>query len=109
MYLDLRASSGYINEAEKLERNDSKINLHIMLKQAAAKKLRLRVWAYSLGEYLYILSKIGLTLRHRTYILNQTSYLLSDAVLSKRFLFCTKDKKKWVLDYLPSGIGTIPY
>ena len=27
-YLDLRASSGYVNEAEKLERNDSKINLH---------------------------------------------------------------------------------
>ena len=51
MYLDLRASSGYVNEAEKLERNDSKINLHIMLKLAAAKKLRLRVWAYSLGEY----------------------------------------------------------
>ena len=40
MYLDLRASSGYIDEAEKLERNDSKINFHLMLKQATAKKLR---------------------------------------------------------------------
>ena len=27
VYLDLRASSGYVKEAEKLERNDSKINL----------------------------------------------------------------------------------
>ena len=27
MYLDLRASSGYVKEAEKLERNDSKLNL----------------------------------------------------------------------------------
>ena len=36
-------------------------------------------------------------------------YLLSDSVLSKRFLFCTKDEKKWVLDYLSSGKGTIPY
>ena len=72
MYLDLRASSGYVKEAEKLERNDSKINLHITLKEAATKKLRLRVWAYSLGEYLYILSKNGLTLRHRTYAINQT-------------------------------------
>ena len=54
IYLDLRATSGYVKEAEKLERNDSKINLHIILKVAAAKKLRLRVWAaYSLGEYLY--------------------------------------------------------
>ena len=25
LYLDLRASSGYVKEAEKLERNDSKI------------------------------------------------------------------------------------
>ena len=40
--LNLRASSGYVNKAEKLERNDSKINLHIKLKQAATKKLRLR-------------------------------------------------------------------
>ena len=72
MYLDLRASSGYVKEAEKLERNNSKINLHITLKEAATKKLRLLVWAYSLGEYLYILSKNGLTLRHRTYAINQT-------------------------------------
>ena len=57
MYLDLRASSGYVKGAEKLERNDSKINLHILLKEAATEKLRLRVWAYSLWEYLYILSK----------------------------------------------------
>ena len=42
-----------------------------MLKEAATKKLRLQVWAYSLGEYLYILSKSGLTLRHRTYVINQ--------------------------------------
>ena len=36
-----------------------------MLKEAATKKLRLSVWAYSLGEYLYILSKNGPTLRMR--------------------------------------------
>ena len=35
MYLDLRATSGYVKEAEKLERNDSKINLQITLKKAA--------------------------------------------------------------------------
>ena len=45
IYLDLRPSSGYTNEAEKLERNDSKINLHVLLKSAETKKLRLRVWA----------------------------------------------------------------
>ena len=71
IYLDLRASSGYMNKAKKLERNDSKINVSVQLKAAATKKLRLRVWAYVIGEYLYILSKNGLTLRYRTYAINQ--------------------------------------
>ena len=66
IYLDLRASSEYVKEAEKLERNYSKITLHIFLKEAATKKIRLRTWAYSLGEYLYVLTKNGLTLRYRT-------------------------------------------
>ena len=67
VYLDLRASSGYKNEAEKLERNDSKINLEIVLKESAKNTLGLRVWAHSIGEYLYILSRSGLTLRQKTY------------------------------------------
>ena len=71
VYLDLRASAGYTNEEEKLERNDSKINLYIQLKNSATKKLRLRVWAYSLGEYLYVLSRQGLTLQHTTYSIAQ--------------------------------------
>ena len=71
IYLDLRASSGYTKKAEKLERNDSKIAISILLKAEATKKLRLRVWAYSVGEYMYILSRSGLTLRHRTHTINQ--------------------------------------
>ena len=35
VYLDLAASSGYVRETEKLERNDSKINLELTLKEAA--------------------------------------------------------------------------
>ena len=70
--MDLRASSGYLKEAEKLERNDLKIYFHILLKEAATKKLKLKVWAHSLGEYLHILSKNRRTLRHRTYAINQT-------------------------------------
>ena len=54
IHLDLRASSGYLKEAEKLERNDSKVTLHILLKEEAKKKLRLSVWGYCLGEYLYL-------------------------------------------------------
>ena len=48
VYLDLRASTGYVSEAEKLERNDSKINLQITLKDTADFNLRVRIWAFSL-------------------------------------------------------------
>ena len=74
IFLDLRATSGYVRQAEKLERNDSKINLQITLKDAAKFNLRVRIWAYSLSEYLYVLSKSGLTLKHRTYAINQSNY-----------------------------------
>ena len=56
---------------KKLERNDSKINLSIQLKTVTTKKIRLRIWAYSLGEYLYVLSRQGITLRHKTYSIVQ--------------------------------------
>ena len=72
VYLDLRASSGYVKEAEKVERNDAKVNLQITLKDAADFNLRVRIWAYSLSEYLYVLSKSGLALKHRTYTINQS-------------------------------------
>ena len=71
IFLDLRASSGYVKEVEKLERNDSKINLEITLKAVAEYKLRVRIWVYSLSEYLYVLSKSGLTLNHKTNVINQ--------------------------------------
>ena len=56
---------------KQLESYDSKINLHILLKSAATKKLRLRVWDHSIGEYLNISARNGSTLRHRTYAINQ--------------------------------------
>ena len=57
VYLDLRSSLGYTTEIEKIERNDSKINLFIQLKKNTTKNLRLRIWTYS----------HGLTLRHKIY------------------------------------------
>ena len=74
VYLDLRASSGYVRGAEKLERINSKINLMTTLKEVAKYNLRVRIWAYSLSEYLYVLSKSGLTLKHRTYAINQSDH-----------------------------------
>ena len=52
MYLDLKASYGYTKETEKLERNDSKLNLEIQLKPATVKKIMLSIWGYSMSEYL---------------------------------------------------------
>ena len=72
VYLDLKGSSGYAKEAEKLDRNNSKINLEITLNAAALYNLTVRVSAYSLSEYLYVLSKNGLTLKHGTYAINQS-------------------------------------
>ena len=37
------------------------------------------------------------------------NYLMKDPNLSKKFPFFTKEEKKWVLEYLSSGKGTIPY
>ena len=54
VYLNLRASSGYVREAEKLERNDSKINQQITFKKAANFKLRVRIWAYALSQSTYM-------------------------------------------------------
>ena len=42
VYLDLQASAGYISEEEKLEINDSKINLSIELKNSATKKTEVK-------------------------------------------------------------------
>ena len=41
--LVIRASSGYVKEAEKFEQNNSKITLQILLEEATTKELRLRV------------------------------------------------------------------
>ena len=63
-----------MKEREKLERSNSKVNLKILLKNAATKKLRLKIWGYSMGEYLYILAKDGLTLQHKTYLITSQDY-----------------------------------
>lgn len=56
---------------EKLKQNDLKITLCITLKSSAAKKLRLRIWGYLLGKYLYLLACNRLTLRHKKCSISQ--------------------------------------
>ena len=51
--IDMRRSKGYTIELEKFTHDDGGVTLNIKLKQAAAKKMRLRVIAYSQAEYWY--------------------------------------------------------
>ena len=57
LYIDMRCSKGYTGESEKFTCDDGGV-MTIKLKQAAAKKMRLRVMAYSQAEYWFI-SKIS--------------------------------------------------
>ena len=66
-YLDLRSSKGYINELESLTRDDSKLSLTVTLKDAANKKMMIRVTGCSQGEYYYILSQRGSTIQYKSY------------------------------------------
>ena len=44
IYIDLRRRKGYLNEIEKLNRDDSDLTITIQLKVSAEKKMRLRNW-----------------------------------------------------------------
>ena len=57
---------------KNLKEMTQKSTLHILVKAGATKKLRPKVWTHSLQEYLYILTKNGLTLRYRAHAINQT-------------------------------------
>ena len=63
LYVDLRPSHGHTDELEKPTRNDSKTPITIETKTSLAKKMRLRVWGYTNGEY------ISLTLKYKRYTL----------------------------------------
>ena len=75
IYIDLRDSLGYTDEIKKPSRHDSKLNVTIELRNPLTKKMRLRVWEYTNGEYLYMLTEGSLTLKYKTY----TVKLLDDA------------------------------
>ena len=70
--IDMRRSKGYTDELEKINRDDSGLAVVITLKEAAAKKLRLRVTGFSQAEYWYLLSNKG-------YIMSFKSYNISKA------------------------------
>ena len=68
----MRKSKGYTDELEKLNGNDSSLAVTIGLKEAAAKKLRLRITGYSQAEYWYLIS-------NKEYIMSYQNYNISKA------------------------------
>ena len=67
LYVDLRTGRGYSAELERIVRNDSSLTLTVTLKDAAVKKMRLRVVGYYQGEYLYSMTNLGLLLSYKDY------------------------------------------
>ena len=72
IYIDIRRSKGYTDELEKLNRDDSGLAVIISLKEAAPKKLRLRITGFSKAEYWYLLS-------NKEYIMSYKNYNISKA------------------------------
>ena len=71
-YIDIRRSKGYTDELEKINRDDSGVALHIKLKEAAAKKLKIRITDFSQAEYWYVLSNKGYVICYKNYNISKS-------------------------------------
>ena len=67
LYVDIRRGRSFSNELERIIRNYSSLTLTITLKNAAVKKMRLRVMGYYQGEYIYSMTNLGLLLSYKDY------------------------------------------
>ena len=66
LYIDMRRNKGYKDELEKLTRDDGGVTLTIKLTKAA-KKMKLRVIAYSQAEYWYTSTNKGYIMTYKDY------------------------------------------
>ena len=57
----------YTSELERVNRDDSDLSVTVDLKNAATKKMRLYISGYYQIKYLYMLSKLGLTMQQKEY------------------------------------------
>ena len=65
--IDIRRSKGYTSELERVNRDDSDLSVTVDLKAAATNKMRLYIRGYYQTEYMYMLSKHGLTMQLKEY------------------------------------------
>ena len=96
-YIDIRRSKGYTDELEKINRDDSGVALHIKLKEAAAKKLRIRITGFSQAEYWYVLSNKGYVMSYKNYNISKSGEFYK---MSNKFT----ETEEW---YLLSNKGQI--
>ena len=73
--IDMRRSKGYTDKLEKLNRGDSGLAVVITVKEAEAKKLRLRVIYFSQAEYWYLLSSKGYIMSYKNYNISKADEL----------------------------------
>ena len=67
LYVAMRHRKGYTDKLENLTRDDGGVTLTIKLKQATAKKMRLRVSVYSQAEYMYTSTNKGYIMTCKDY------------------------------------------
>ena len=63
----MRRSQGYTYELEKLTRDDSVLAVVANLKDAAQKKMKLRITGFSQSEYWYAFSTKGYIMTYKNY------------------------------------------
>ena len=71
IFINLRRRKGYMNEIEKLNRDDSNLTITIKLKVEATKKMRLRVTGYYQGQHLCSMSRAGLIMNYIEFGVNK--------------------------------------
>ena len=75
IYIDMRRSQGYTYELEKLTRDESGLAVVVNLKDAAQKKMRLRITGFSQSECSYAFSNKGYILTYKNYNISKEDEL----------------------------------
>ena len=75
IYIDMRRSQGYTDELEKLTRDDSGLAVVVNLKDAAQKKMRLRITGFSQSEYWYAFLNKGYIMTYKNYNISKEGKL----------------------------------
>ena len=71
----MRRSQGYTDELQKLTRDNTSLAVDVNLKDAAQKKIRLRITGFSQSEYWYAFSNKGYIMTYKNYNISKEDEL----------------------------------